>query len=342
MNIYITLDYELFLGRVTGTPENCLFRPMDALMQALEKTDTKLTIFADGAYLVRMSELKEKHSQLQIDYQNVLDNIKEISERGHSVQYHFHPQWLYSDFDEKNGWIMDLDHYKLSDVPKEKLSASFKKGVDIIESATGKKMQAFRAGGFSLCSYEWYGPLFKENGIILDSSVKPGEKENSKYQIYDYRSAPSSKSPYRFNKDVCKETKDDDAFFEMPISSSKGVLWLYYFFFLRKKYKRLYKPSMKFGDGYSVNTQASKAGKLWDVFKKLFGRYAYTATIDPTFNIEILSCVYEDYKRKGMENLVLIGHPKSATDISIKNLEQFIDNMEHKGNEFCTLENVLP
>lgn len=341
MKIYITLDYELFLGKSPGTPENCLFSPMEAIMQTLDKTSTKLTIFADGAYLVRMAELKEASSKLQTDYQKVLGNIKEISERGHSVQYHFHPQWLYSDFDEENGWIMDLDHYKLSDVPMDKLAADFEKGVKIIEGAIGKKMTCFRAGGFSLCSYEWYNSLFRGNGIVLDSSVKPGEKENSKYQFYDYRNAPTTKSPYRFKEDVCKESKSDDAFYEMPISSSKGVLWFYYFLFLRKKYKRLYKPTTKYGDGYSVNTHTSKAGKLWDVFKKLFGRYAYTATIDPTFNIEILSNVYNDYKHKGMENLVLIGHPKSATDISIRNLGNFIEEMKLRGNEFQTIDTVV-
>ncbi len=31
MNVYFTLDYELFLGEKTGTPENCLIRPMDEL-----------------------------------------------------------------------------------------------------------------------------------------------------------------------------------------------------------------------------------------------------------------------------------------------------------------------
>lgn len=340
MNIYITLDYELFLGKVPGTPENCLLRPMEAIIQVLEKTDTKLTIFADGAYLVRMEELK-KYPQLKSDLQNVLNNIKEISERGHSVQYHFHPQWLYSKYDENGGWIMDLDHYKLSDVPMEKLSASFKKGVDIIEGVTGKKMIAFRAGGFSLCSYEWYGPLFRENGIIIDSSVKPGEKENSIYQVYDYCQAPR-KSSYCFKEDICKECSDDkDAFIEVPISSTKGVMWLYYFLVLRKQYKRIYQPTMKYGDGYSVNTQSSKIGKIWDVVKKLFRRYAFTATIDPSFSIEILSAVYEEYERRGVDSLLLIGHPKSATDISIKNLEKFIGDMKSRGNDFRTLDTIV-
>ena len=45
MNVFFTIDYELFLGGNTGTVRNCLIRPLNALTELLDKYQIKLTLF---------------------------------------------------------------------------------------------------------------------------------------------------------------------------------------------------------------------------------------------------------------------------------------------------------
>ena len=339
MNIYITLDYELFLGSKTGTPHNCLVRPMEALMAVLDKSGVKLTVLVDGAYLYRMSQIKETFSGVKKDYQTVIENIKELSSQGHSIQYHFHPQWLYSDYEDGQGWKMDFGHYKLSDVPVELLAESFKNGIAIIEEITGKKVCAFRAGGYSLCEYSCYGSLFHDNGIVLDTSAIPGTKVNSQFQKYNYKKAPK-KSLYYFNEDVCEEVPaSENSFIEMPISVTDRMLSMSYLI-KKKKLMTQYQPKEIFGDGKGVGTQLTRKQRLEGLIKKFFGSVRMTATIDNFSSLELMN-VYESNKKRGYDNLVVIGHPKAVTDASLRNLEQFVEKMLAAGNEFHTLDEVV-
>lgn len=346
MNIYITLDYELYLGRKTGTPENCLFRPMSAIMDMLDKTGTKLTVFVDGAYLYRMNEIKVNNPSIQKDLLDVASNLQEISERGRSVQYHFHPQWLYSTYDADKGWIMDMDHYKLSDVPEERLLIAFKEGKDLIEKAIGKELFAFRAGGYSLCSYTCYGKLFDSNGIKIDSSVLPGKSSNSRFQVYDYRNTPL-KSVYNFREDVCEESKNSEEgdFAEIPISCIPGKLKLNYWInlFLQKisRKKKSYRlgAAKRYGDGLSVSSEASKVDEYLNILKTLFEKEIIVASAD-SLSGSIFD-VYTYLSKQSVNNMVIIGHPKAASEASIKNLERFIDEKLHWGDRFLTLDNNL-
>lgn len=158
-----------------------------------------VTFFVDCAYLLRMRDLKERFPALQKDYEEVVSNLRYLQKQGHSLQYHFHPQWLYSSYDDE-GWHMDYNYYKLSDVEESKLRNDFKEGIGLLESITGEKPVAFRAGGFSLTTCEYYIDLFSDNGIHIDSSVNGG-KVNSKLHAYDYSKAPQ-RTTWNFSEDV--------------------------------------------------------------------------------------------------------------------------------------------
>lgn len=56
MNAILTLDYELFMSNKTGTPQKCLFEPMDALVRMLDKFHIKANIFVDVAYILRLRQ----------------------------------------------------------------------------------------------------------------------------------------------------------------------------------------------------------------------------------------------------------------------------------------------
>ncbi|KAA3703073.1 polysaccharide deacetylase family protein, partial [Bacteroides salyersiae] len=191
MKILITLDYELFMGKKTGSVESCLLSPMNSFISMLDRYGIKATIFVDAAYLLRLSELKDKHDKLKSDFELISDHLKCLEQDGHDIQLHFHPQWIYSDYDSKQ-WIMDFEHYKLSDLPENVLRTSFYSARLLLEEIIGKKIIAFRAGGYSLPTYSGYIDLFKLNGIKIDSSVLRGAYVDSKYQKYDYRNIPKA------------------------------------------------------------------------------------------------------------------------------------------------------
>jgi len=334
MNIFITLDYELFLGDVTGTPENCLIRPMDTLCNSLDKYNIKFIIFVDAVYLLRMFQLKEEHQQVKNDYELVVNHLKQLNAQGHDIQLHFHPQWLYSSWDKKEGrWFLDFDHYKLSDMDKNFAFKSFAEAKDLLDTTIGKKTYAFRAGGYSLETFSNYIELFKKNDIYIDSSVCRLANQKSKYQEYDYRNIPD-KIIYKFN-DSIKNEHQEGKFLELSISSCK---WnpIYYFLVLRP-YMMKYRPKIIFKDGVSIVLKENN--KYFKKVKKLFQAKIFQDSIDGPMS-NMLNIVYQNTIDQKQDNLVFIGHPKNFSDQSIHNLELFIKNTINKVN-YATTKNLL-
>ena len=66
-DLLFTFDHELFLGRRSGTPENCLLRPGDAVMDVLERYGSKAVFFVDTTYLMRMEAMAGRHAAIARD-----------------------------------------------------------------------------------------------------------------------------------------------------------------------------------------------------------------------------------------------------------------------------------
>lgn len=330
MKIFITLDYELVLGRRPGSVKSCLVQSTEALCQMLQVYNVPVTFFVDCAYLLRMRELKDKHPALQKDYEDVVSNLQYLQNVGHSLQYHFHPQWLYSTYDEE-GWHMDYDHYKLSDVEKNKLCKDFHEGIKLLESITQEKPVAFRAGGFSLTTCEYYLDLFKENGIFIDSSVNGG-RVKSKLHSYDYSNAPK-RTYWKFENDV--NIPDDNGSFKEYSITRVGSKRLGIFNMLdRYKWKARYKSTIEYCDG------GGSEFSIFDTFKKYFPSLFRFGQQFMTMDI-FYSCAlvqqYETVSRTKENHIVVIGHPKHLSDAAIHNTELFIIRALKDGAKFCVM-----
>ena len=248
MNGYITLDYELFMGRA-GTPENCLVSPMKYLCEMVDKYQIKMNIFVDAAYLLQLQRFKEKYPQLEKDWNTVVNNIKELEKQGHSIQLHLHPQWYYSTYDGEE-WRLDYEHYKLNDMPLDEQKSLIHKGVTILNSILKHKAVAFRAGGYSIENFSDLYESFLSEGITIDSSVLPGGKSEGKFQSYDYLNI-HPKSSYLFSYNHKLENKTG-SMIEYPISTMKELPLVYLF---KRILRKRNDDSMKiWGDGKSVGT----------------------------------------------------------------------------------------
>lgn len=315
MNIYLTLDYELFMGVQSGSVQNCLVSPMNKLVERTDDLDVRFTLFVDAAYLYILNELRTKHDALQKDFEEVSSNLRQMSELGHSIQLHIHPQWYFSSYDNEK-WVIDQEHYKLSDLSTDYLARQFSSSKKILEEIIGNKVTAFRAGGYSLQTLNNYANFLSDNGILQDSSAASGQEYKSRYQWYDYKNVKSG-NVYRFSNNI--SIKDNKGkLLEYPISSIhlSTVRYLSYRFYV-KYFKNIGEP---FGDGTAVPT-SRKLG----LFETRVMNYSFDYVMAP-----MLLSAFNILKKSGQEDVVIIGHPKNQSVESIEELRKFILGVRDK------------
>lgn len=333
-DICITLDYELCLGAKTGSVKNSLILPMDELSKVFDRYNVKVTIMVDSSYLLMLKKNMSEFGSLEVDYNMIVSQLKSLSLNGHSIQLHIHPQWYYSSYDGEN-WYLDFEHYKLSDMDKEDVEIYFKESKSLLESIIGKKVVAFRAGGFSLQTYKEHGQLFASNDIKIDTSAVPGNFEKSKHQWYDYRNLPHQN--YKFSHDITK-INENGRILEIPISTVRinPIHYLY----LRKKVEFPHNSFKPFSEGLGIVMNYSRFRRWWNVFKQIFRTKFAGASMD-NFSSRLLPFIYERYTSISENNcFVIIGHPKSASPRSIYFTEKFIKNT-FKNNNYKTLEDFI-
>lgn len=167
MKIYLTLDYELFMGNHVGSVEQCLIKPTERLMTILKQHNAKATFFVDASYLYALNKKRISSSKLQSDFESIAYQLLQIKKAGHAIQLHIHPQWYCAEFDGSK-WILDEKYYKLSDLPKHIVPSLFIETKNLLESLIEDKVSAFRAGGYSIQSYKEIADLFSSAGILID------------------------------------------------------------------------------------------------------------------------------------------------------------------------------
>ena len=172
MNIYITLDYEIFFGSKSGDVKNCIIDPTNELLSIVDPFNIKIVFFVDVGFLIKLHDNKEMHQKLRSDYALITNQIKYLSENGHAIGLHIHPHWENSVYDG-NEWIFDLSQYKLSDCSKKEAYNIIIKYNTFLENLINKKPVAYRAGGWSAQPFSYWKKGLSDAGIFIDSTVYP-------------------------------------------------------------------------------------------------------------------------------------------------------------------------
>ena len=323
---YITFDYELFLGKETGTVENSLLRPTEryvALADSCQKKQVKFVFFVDTLYLLKLKEFSRTSPQLLTDYQSITKQLKDLVSKGHDAQLHLHPQWFYASYNDDNAkWDLDFEHYKLSDCPLPDVEKMLKESLEELEQITGYRPTAFRAGGYCFPTDPEYVELFRKYGVVEDSSVRMGVKAVGKYQSYDYSTVTGFYS-YRFSGSITQ--KDDSGVFtEYPISVIKVNPVRYFAQTIRARRKHAAQLRVM-GDGKGVGTTLPRSQRWLQTIKRFFNPVYMSASVDST-NAMWLNEVYEQAMKAKSDTMVIIGHPKNCTDFGLKGLEEFVRN----------------
>ncbi|BEG97903.1 hypothetical protein [Bacteroides sedimenti] len=332
-DIYITLDYELFLGLKTGSVENSLIMPMDELARTFDRHGVKATLFVDSSFLYALNKYRDRYSSLDKDYSRVAGQIKRLARNGHSIQLHIHPQWYFSEYNG-NEWKLNMEFYKLSDVEHDLAVHYFKESKNLLESVIEKDIIGFRAGGYSIQTFKGYYDLMVTNNIRVDSSVLTGAVSHSRFQWYDYRTVPMD-SPYCFEQDIARPS-DKGEVMELPITTCRFNP-VHYALLRKKSDEGSFKA---FSDGSSVASALSRPRRMYDFYRQMFRTKIVPASID-SLSSYLLPLVYKKAcEESGARSFVIIGHPKSASPKSIRLTDDFISNTV-LNNEYKVIEDLL-
>lgn len=158
--IYLTFDYELFLGFPNGGVENCLIDPTNKIIDILKLQNVEATFYVDFAYLFYLNQSKS------VEFDLVQKQLKNLIKNKHSIQFHLHPHWMYKSSDKDKIPRFYIDQYSL-EVITDMISDLLK----FVNESFGLKLTSYRAGGLinnNLLNLEYH---LMNLGFQTDSSV---------------------------------------------------------------------------------------------------------------------------------------------------------------------------
>lgn len=234
--VLITFDYELFLGRKSGSVSDCLLNPTNRLLKILDRNNLKGLFFVDTVYLLRMKQMAELHSIVRSDLLKIEQQLCDMLRRGHFIFPHIHPHWVDARYDEANNeWQLEsLEKYRFHLVPVDLRTALFDQSMILLKeinanSGVDTPIDAYRAGGWSIQPFSDFRECFLRHGIRYDMSVFPGKYMHSTAHWFDFRKV-TTPDRYNFSTDIVTAEKNG-SFIEYPISSvqfNKAGRWLYF------------------------------------------------------------------------------------------------------------------
>ncbi len=320
MDIYITLDYEIYFGEKHGTVEKCIIYPTDELTQIADKHQIKLVQFVDVGFVLKLDEYRKKFPVLDKDYNSIIEQLQRIGKNGHDIQLHIHPHWEDCFYDGKK-WIINVERYKLTDFSAQEIEEIVARYKNALQQITDKNIFAYRAGGWCLQPFDKLKEAFYKNGICVDSSVFANGCYQSAQYHYDFRNAPLHSS-WKFENDPITENTDG-RFTEIAISSIyNSPLFYWRLFLLGRLNPHFHKP---LGDGVPIAAPGQR-------FKLLTHHTHNTVSIDG-YNASLLNRALRQRIRMNKGNeMVIIGHPKSLTRFGLKALDSFIEKNKRAHN----------
>lgn len=327
MNIFLTMDYELFFGEESGSAEKCMLEPTEKLLNICKKHNIGITYFVDAGYLLKLEFYLVEHPSLKITFDKIVQQLKELLKTGNDIQLLIHPHWENASFDGKS-WQMNINgNYKLIDFEDYQIFKIVNKYKSGLERIIDREINSCRVGGMSIQPFYRIKNAYKKNSIKFDSTIfQRGRFESDNYS-FDYLKAPK-KGKYTFEDDICVE-EEKGRFTEIPIAG-----WNYHpMFYLSYNISKKFKPKLhtKFGDGKTIPQKKMKQHHFkvsnWN-----------TVNCDGFF-AQKLPQIIKHYAQKKRKDIVIVGQPKLATSYSLYKLEKFIGNFK-ANHSFLTFKDL--
>ena len=317
--ILLTFDYELFLGKDSGSVDQCMILPTLKIQQILTKYDLQAVFFIDTTYLFRLLEESKTHRLASFDLLKITSQLKSLAEDGHLLFHHFHPHWLDAIYDvDTNTWdgsnhsrfalanLEIVEIQKIIDFSDDFLKTMYPK--DKVPTYFG-----YRAGGLYSQPFDRLVPLFKQKNIKFDFSVLKGAISKGSTFGFDYTKALEiNELIYSFEEN--NTTFDSNGFFiEYSMHNFSMNLFqriLNSIFYRLSSTKTTWQ---RYGDGNS-------SGNLVQSGKRAISS-------EETFSIELLNKVkayYYYFYFKNNSIIHFISHPKLMSENSVTSFDFFL------------------
>lgn len=309
----LTLDYEVFFGPRTGSVERCLLAPTDALLSLAARHGVPLVFFVDAGFLLRLRELGARHAVLSGMEAAVRRQLDRVVRLGHELQLHVHPHWEDARWTAQ-GWDLARTRYALHAFSSADIAALLQRYANGVREIAGPGAAfAYRAGGWVLQPFERLREPLWAAGVRVDSTVFAGGLSRSLVQPFDFRGAPA-RSRWRFDADPLRE---DPAgrFLEVPIASHVvGAAFYWSLALARRLGGRRHRA---FGDGQPI------AMEKRDALRKLLRPTPSVVSLDG-LKARFLAAAARRYRAAGLEDFVVLGHPKALTPDGLACLDRFL------------------
>jgi len=321
MKVILTLDYELFFGSRVGTPQETIIATSNKLLDVLQRYNAKAVFFVDATYLARLKALKQDHSVLQKDYDDVVGHIQYLEAEGHQIQLHIHPHWMDSSYNG-DAWQLDTNRYRLLDWSREDAAVIISDSVSELNRHLKHSAFAFRAGGWCIQPFSHISRALAENGITLDSTVFKNGRALSETHAFDFSEAPDL-TYWSFENDPC-EADDAGSFREIPISSMRVSP----LFFWRLAFVKLFGDKSLHG-AFADGSAMKNSNK--DLFRMLT-RYSDSVVSCDGYKSSRLLHEYKAAKRRGDDYFVVIGHPKALSKYALNQISDWLSVLKKENN----------
>lgn len=313
MRTLLTLDYEVFFGRETGTVARSILEPTEALLAVARRHGAKLVFFVDAGFILRLRAEMHKAPHLVAEHDALCRQVEALAAGGHEIQLHIHPHWEDSSWGA-DGWRIDVSRFALQAFPDARIHDIVARYTAVLRELAGPgAAYAYRAGGWVIQPFGRIRDALLASGVTIDSTVFAGGYREGQVQPYDFRAAPA-KSRWRFDRDPLVETKDG-AFLEVPIASRRLRPDFFWRFAAAKKLGG--ERHKAFGDGRAIPMEGG------DLVSKLVRPSTSVVSMDG-YKASFLAAAAADYRARGMEDFVVIGHPKALTPYSLQRLDEYL------------------
>ena len=313
MNIILSVDYEVFFGRNTGTVENTLLEPSQALCDVAARHGVPLVFFVDIGFLLRLREEGQRIPVLMRDHDRVIRQLEQFVSLGHEIQLHVHTHWEDSHWNGES-WDIDTRRYRLHDFGDLEINEIIQRYTGALRSVTGDDgVFAFRAGGWVIQPFAQIRKALLDSGVYIDSTVFAGGTSEGDVQQFDFSNAPNA-SHWFFDNDPLLINPEGE-FLEVPIASYRLSPAFYWRFAIAKKLGG--SKHRSFGDGCPIRISST------DILKKMSRRTNSVVSMDG-YKASFLGDAFRRYELAGKADFVVMGHPKALSRYSLQKLERFI------------------
>ncbi len=313
----LTFDYEVFMGKETGTIEKCVIKPTELILDVLKKNDARAIFFVDSTWLMFLKE------NFPADFMIIEEQLKEIIRTGSSVELHLHPQWIEASKEGNSITFKSFSKYKLISLSKNEIHVLFRDSISLLESITNRKISCFRAGGFCIEPFSHVKDAFETFGIRYDFSVAPRTSLKDG-NIYDYDFSIVPRLPfYKFGDDIQKPDEKGH-YTEITLSTYRNNPA----YSIANKILLYLKKDRIYGNGIGLQVRPLLSGNS---LKRLIRFNGGILSLDKTSNIFFRYLMMTHFRQSDF--LVILSHPKTVSPEGLDNLKFIVKKFKTLNSE---------